>query len=54
MNKKNNQNKISTNNNINKTKTLNTISFIKIPISLSFRVHNSKKLNEKNKKMSLK
>ena len=54
MNKKNNQNKISKNNNINKTKSLNTISFIKIPISLSFRVHNSKKLNEKNKKMSFK
>ena len=54
MNNKKNQNKFSKNNNINKTKSLNTISFLKIPKSLSFRVNNSKTLNEKNKKMSFK
>ena len=54
MNNKKNQNKFSKNNNVNNTKSLNTISFVKIPKSLSFRVHNSKNLNEKNKKMSFK
>ena len=44
MNNKKNQNKFSKNNNINKTKSLNTISFLKIPKSLSFRVNNSKTL----------
>ena len=41
MNNKKNQ-KFSRNNQIYKTKSLNTISIQKIPVTLSFRVHNNK------------
>ena len=53
MNNKKNQ-KFSRNNQIYKTKSLNTISIQKIPVTLSFRVHNNKTIYVKKNNIDFK